>query len=237
MVRKVQRNEPCPCGSGKKYKKCCGLKARDLTSSRANRREGIQKSLVWVTRTHPEPVDKWVEEVWLSDISTDQRNGISNADARIRSVHDINLLELMVAEGTFADMEGESRPLQLILEADLDLDQEQLDYLKQLVEQPLRLYQVTECTPGNSYSLSEYPESNSDAVLIEDSTTSRMFDVGDIVGLRLMQFEDAWETSGAVYHIPEEYAEDLVKQLQDGKAEEYSKILSSYWLTLVAAHA
>ncbi len=23
--RKVGRNEPCPCGSGKKYKKCCGL--------------------------------------------------------------------------------------------------------------------------------------------------------------------------------------------------------------------
>ena len=25
--KKVGRNEPCPCGSGKKYKKCCGLKA------------------------------------------------------------------------------------------------------------------------------------------------------------------------------------------------------------------
>ena len=24
-VKKVGRNEPCPCGSGKKYKKCCGL--------------------------------------------------------------------------------------------------------------------------------------------------------------------------------------------------------------------
>ena len=27
-IRKVQkpgRNDPCPCGSGKKYKKCCGL--------------------------------------------------------------------------------------------------------------------------------------------------------------------------------------------------------------------
>ncbi|PWB88429.1 YecA family protein, partial [Methylocystis sp. MitZ-2018] len=22
---KVGRNDPCPCGSGKKYKKCCGL--------------------------------------------------------------------------------------------------------------------------------------------------------------------------------------------------------------------
>ena len=22
--KKIKRNEPCPCGSGKKYKKCCG---------------------------------------------------------------------------------------------------------------------------------------------------------------------------------------------------------------------
>ena len=22
---KIARNEPCPCGSGKKYKKCCGM--------------------------------------------------------------------------------------------------------------------------------------------------------------------------------------------------------------------
>ncbi len=24
--KKVGRNDPCPCGSGKKYKKCCGRK-------------------------------------------------------------------------------------------------------------------------------------------------------------------------------------------------------------------
>ena len=24
-VTKIGRNDPCPCGSGKKYKKCCGL--------------------------------------------------------------------------------------------------------------------------------------------------------------------------------------------------------------------
>ena len=23
-ARKIGRNEPCPCGSGKKYKRCCG---------------------------------------------------------------------------------------------------------------------------------------------------------------------------------------------------------------------
>lgn len=24
MTKKANRNDPCPCGSGKKYKKCCG---------------------------------------------------------------------------------------------------------------------------------------------------------------------------------------------------------------------
>ena len=28
-VTKVGRNDPCPCGSGKKYKKCCGLSDAD----------------------------------------------------------------------------------------------------------------------------------------------------------------------------------------------------------------
>jgi len=25
VAAKVGRNDPCPCGSGKKYKKCCGI--------------------------------------------------------------------------------------------------------------------------------------------------------------------------------------------------------------------
>ena len=30
---KVSRNDPCPCGSGKKYKNCCLLKSKGNTSS------------------------------------------------------------------------------------------------------------------------------------------------------------------------------------------------------------
>ena len=26
-TKKVGRNDPCPCGSGKKYKQCCGVEA------------------------------------------------------------------------------------------------------------------------------------------------------------------------------------------------------------------
>jgi len=28
---KIGRNQPCPCGSGKKYKKCCGAKTTGVT--------------------------------------------------------------------------------------------------------------------------------------------------------------------------------------------------------------
>lgn len=28
MTHKIGRNDPCPCGSGKKYKQCCLLKNR-----------------------------------------------------------------------------------------------------------------------------------------------------------------------------------------------------------------
>jgi len=40
-MSKVGRNDPCPCGSGKKYKKCCenkakSFKAEDLTHQKGS---------------------------------------------------------------------------------------------------------------------------------------------------------------------------------------------------------
>ena len=33
QLSKVGRNDPCPCGSGKKYKKCCMLKNEELRAA------------------------------------------------------------------------------------------------------------------------------------------------------------------------------------------------------------
>lgn len=35
MNQNPGRNDPCPCGSGKKYKKCCGMKKK-LSARKAN---------------------------------------------------------------------------------------------------------------------------------------------------------------------------------------------------------
>lgn len=236
MAEKIQRNAPCPCGSGKKYKRCCAVKEHAIAAARIDRREGVQKSLGWINQTHKEQIDKWVEDIWLVGVQEVQRAQIVRADPLIRGIHDVNMLEFMVAEGTFKSEDGDVKPLQLILDAELGLNDEQKRYLSQLPERPLRLYQVSACTPGESYTLSSYPDAEEETVTIEDSTTSRMFDVGDIVGLRLLNSDTGWETSGAIYHIPEEYSEPLVKGLAEVNPDDYSKALALYWLELVAAH-
>lgn len=36
----TQRNEPCPCGSGRKFKKCCGARAQPTPAATARESEG-----------------------------------------------------------------------------------------------------------------------------------------------------------------------------------------------------
>lgn len=43
MNAKAQRNDPCPCGSGKKYKKCCGLKEAENAQTRMSTMHTLQK--------------------------------------------------------------------------------------------------------------------------------------------------------------------------------------------------
>lgn len=237
MSKKIQRNEPCPCGSGKKYKRCCMLDVRDQMLASANRREGVLQALMWVSQNYTEQTDQWVNDVWLAGVSDEERAEIVKADSRIRSIHDINLLEQLVSEGQYKDMDGEDRPLQLILNAaDLELDAAQRSYLEQLAERPLRLYQVTACVPGESFSVCDALQDGGDATLIADEYGSRMLDVGDVVGLRLMQTPSGWETSGAIYHIPEEYRSELEPLLKDASDESFSTVLIEFWLKLVAAH-
>lgn len=51
MTKKLGRNEPCPCGSGKKYKKCCLKNKKPATVERASKISTWDYVTRWVT-TH-----------------------------------------------------------------------------------------------------------------------------------------------------------------------------------------
>lgn len=235
MAHKVQRNAPCPCGSGKKYKKCCQIKDNAVAASRANKRRGTQIALGWVNNEYKQQITSWVDNVWLHGFDEEQRGQIGDAHPGIRSIHDVNLLEYLVAEGTLDGLEGENSPLKLILAADIGLDDEQRDYLSQLATQPLQLYKVSEVETNTSFTVEPYPDGGN-AITIEDSSASTMFDAGDVAGLRLMQSGDSWETSGALYHIPDAFIDPVQEELSKAEPGEYSKTLVRCWLDLVAKH-
>jgi SEC-C motif len=235
VPQKVHRNDPCPCGSGKKYKKCCMLQERNLAGVRAANREVVQEAVNWISLKHGKALADWVESVWFAGISKEERLGISTADPSIKHVHDTNLLEQVMAEGMFAVDDSPVPVMQLVLETAENLTDTQRDYLQQLATRPLRLYRVSECKPGDSFFLAPFQGESDETFCIEDKWVSRMLDVGDTVGLRLMSTEGKWETSGAVYHIPDEYAPELSAELENA-GDDYSRTLIRYWLRLVAQH-
>jgi hypothetical protein len=53
MTENIGRNEPCPCGSGKKYKKCCGAKeAVSITHVIENEIDDLQTKLLHFALNH-----------------------------------------------------------------------------------------------------------------------------------------------------------------------------------------
>ncbi|MDQ6991559.1 MAG: SEC-C metal-binding domain-containing protein [Mariprofundaceae bacterium] len=234
MSQKVQRNALCPCGSGKKYKKCCLLKAKDESNQRYDHREGVQKSLIWLNQTYRPQIDQWVEQFWFSGMSEVERQGVATADAQLRAIHDVNVLEILLAEGRFSDEESEATPLQLVLnEQSLELNESQQSYLAQLTQRPLRLYAVVSRNLGKSFTVEDVLADETFDVF--DAAGSRIFETGDYVGLRMMKVGETWETSGAIYHIPTDYQEALKHNLSDVEGS-HSQALASFWLKLVAAH-
>lgn len=51
MSKKVSRNDPCPCGSGEKYKKCCAKKELARQQKRLSGLKGITAKTLTPTAT------------------------------------------------------------------------------------------------------------------------------------------------------------------------------------------
>jgi len=98
------------------------------------------------------------------------------------------------------------------------------------------LYQVTACQTGQSFSVRDALDDSGKVVEIADSYASRMFEAGDVVALRLLKTSAGAETSGAIYHIPEAYVQELTTALLAAKEKDRTKLLIVEWLKLVAAH-
>ena len=52
MSAKIGRNDPCPCGSGRKYKHCCGRAAATSDDDQKEHAGAVERGLDWLARRH-----------------------------------------------------------------------------------------------------------------------------------------------------------------------------------------
>ncbi|XYI02077.1 SEC-C metal-binding domain-containing protein [Sorangium sp. So ce1128] len=212
-MAKVGRNEPCPCGSGRKYKKCC------LTSgsgggapyTAADRHAALQKLFHSI---HPDDLDNAREMFWGKHFPLRAR------------WTDAALLEMVeVAFQFWLLFDERSAGLTLaeeVLEGDRDLcDLRGLPdlrhgerrYLEMARRSSMRLYEVIGVAPGASLTLRDLLHGGE--VRVRERAGSRSLHTWDLVAARVVQKGASGEPEidGGIFPIQPRLRDPLVKHL------------------------
>ncbi len=226
---KIGRNKPCPCGSGKKYKKCCLNKKKPpeslLWHRLGNTYDKLQDQLLDYARKTfgdlaiPLAMDDfllWPEEENPIDLIRD---------------HMLLFIPWFLFEWEYdpfdADMELPAPIEQTVASAYLKEHGSRLDRLERrliqaTLDQPFSFYEVMNCRPGEGYRLKDILRG------IETDVSERLgsenASPGDILLCRVAQIDEVAILTGcSSVLIPPEWKPDII-DLRDAMLGEDSQI-------------
>src|SRR5919106_6699652 len=110
---KLGRNDPCPCGSGKKYKQCC-LKA-EQTEAKSDRSEAVPRAIQWLTTLYGQAVREALEEGFFGGLEDDEYKTLKNQHHDSFEGIMINATEWLLADGLITIKGQERRVSELLL--------------------------------------------------------------------------------------------------------------------------
>ena len=181
--QKTGRNEPCPCGSGKKYKHCCARVTRPSSDSPWSRQRDAsgrltQEMMQFARRRFAEDI----HEAWL-DFNQDEDPTPLDEDAAEGQIFMPYFLfdwdpgprpsgrrgsvlgAGLVARNYLVDASGRLSQLELMI-------------LQQATSQPVSFYEVVGCHPGESIVLRDTLIGGETEVI--ERTASQILQVGDL---------------------------------------------------------
>ena len=236
MMTTPGRNDPCPCGSGKKYKKCCGRPASGPVDTDVQA-AAVRRALDFLRMRHM----RAAEEALDSFLDPAAEPEPSELDPETTEVLEIARFEWLLAE---AELEVKGRLVsayELLVGAEgPPLSTAHREALRELAERPRRLYEVTAVRPGESLTVRDVVTVDAELVTVEERSASRSLSPGDVVALRLVrrQSDDAWVVSGPLYAFPRADLQPLREQIRDIEAHcdpedqrlDVSEVLTSAWV-------
>ncbi len=186
---KAGRNEPCPCGSGEKYKRCCLVKETEARSGDVLFREA-EASLM--ERLLPFAEDAFgeqaIDQAWFLFLEEMTEVAFDPEDP-------LNLLFIPWFLFNWVVEEESSKPspeaplnttvAEAFMQAKLgNISEEDLSILKASNRRPLSFFEVVDSVPGKSLSLFDLMQET--AINVDEDTASQTLKKGEIIVASMM---------------------------------------------------
>ena len=183
----IGRNQPCPCGSGKKYKKCCLKSGPDPVNYMQQKLNRFHERIVDELLRHagkvfgPEALDEAVDEFfgWLEE---------EEAEAFDLENHEVVFYPWFLFkrqidpendESVLSGPKGQSIVQSYLQAHGRKLDPVEREYLEGLANSPFSFFEITAVEPGRSVSLHDLLLDRDHRVL--EKSASQSLQGGDVV--------------------------------------------------------
>jgi hypothetical protein len=199
----VGRNEPCPCGSGKKYKKCCMSKDTviDLKAYREAKAEESLRGEILKFSTGARFKDETVEAFGIYN-----KGGIGKALLKQEPLENIRFLDWFIHEHTLSK---EQKPV-IHLFGDLrakSLDEDQKKLLEEWRKSWLGAFEV-EAVEGSVVKLVDIFAGEQH--VIDDQSTSEEVKAGEVIVTRMTSSWGKKKLGGAPIILAPEAKQKLI---------------------------
>lgn len=245
MNTKVGRNDPCPCGSGKKYKHCHGAPQAQPAPTDDSHEGAIERVMAWIGQTHRkafvEAMREAIEEAAIACFDDDEDAGLDaleDVSEELWRQLQINFSEWLIAEGDILHRGRRERLSELLLARGGPLlSAGQRDWIEQLARQSLRLYDVTEVRPGEGLVLCDAIDPELAPVFVVELEGSRTLRVGEPIGARVLRAGGEHMMSGALYPFGAAAGRALTQHLREIAAREQHEEDRALMIGLALAEA
>ena len=209
-MTKTDRNQLCPCGSGKKYKKCCLVKAEDVSSRRRDEQRAIVAALEWLWMRHGDAVQEVLREDFFGALSKEGIEAVYTLPGYLQDTLNINFGEWLITEAHL-HVEGREKPVKEVLLGPGGplLSSHGRLWLQEISSRSMGIFEVRGVTPGEGIEVADLLRPVDPPVSVREATASRSLVRWDTFGGRLARQGEEWILTGAVYPFSRDTAAAL----------------------------
>ena len=197
----IGRNDPCPCGSGKKYKKCCYLK----TISQIEKQESIRSRLI-------DELMAIAMKYYKNSYAEAYEYPEDTLPPELQEFAEINFNEWFLFDWP-VDAKEEKTLIELYMIQKKNLSSDELEVLKIMNEAVISVYEVQEVIPDKGLILKDLLLGGEYDVSEKKATESAR--KWDILATRLLYIDGKYILNGCSYPFPVNQKREIVESAKN----------------------